>query len=61
MGGHSLTGSISGQSGSPVKESSFLNRETSVDEMDGGEKKMGDRAADSISPPPQKGGIPIRR
>ena len=60
VAGHSLTGSISGQSGSPVKESSFLNRETSIDELDG-DKQMGDRAHDSISPPPQKGGIPIRR
>jgi len=57
---HGLSGSVGGQSGSPVKESSFLNRETSADELERGEK-MGDRGADSMSPPPQKGGIPIRR
>ncbi|TVY50491.1 mRNA stability protein [Lachnellula cervina] len=56
---HSHSGSTAGlQSGSPVKESSFLNRETSVDEGD--DKKAGDRA-DNISPPPAKEGIPIRR
>ena len=61
VGSHSLTGGVGGgQSGSPVKESSFLNRETSIDELDGGEK-AGDRATDSISPPPQREGIPIRR
>jgi len=45
------------QSGSPVKESSFLNRETSVDELEDEQK----RGSDSVSPPPQKEGIPIRR
>jgi hypothetical protein len=48
------------QSGSPVKESSFLNRETSVDELDEKESKA-ERANDSVSPPPMKEGIPIRR
>lgn len=48
------------QSGSPVKESSFLNRETSVDEIDDKENK-GERVNDSVSPPPVKDGIPIRR
>jgi hypothetical protein len=48
------------QSGSPVKESSFLNRETSVDEIDDKENK-GERVNDSVSPPPAKDGIPIRR
>ncbi|PVH80592.1 Endosulfine-domain-containing protein [Cadophora sp. DSE1049] len=47
-------------SGSPVKESSFLNRETSADEVDDKDKK-GERAANSTSPPPAKEGIPIRR
>lgn len=47
-------------SGSPVKESSFLNRETSVDELDQKEKVAG-RLAESASPPPAKEGIPIRR
>ncbi|TVY17668.1 mRNA stability protein [Lachnellula arida] len=56
---HAHSGSTAGlQSGSPVKESSFLNRETSVDEGD--DKFAGDRA-DNISPPPAKEGIPIRR
>jgi hypothetical protein len=52
-GGHH--GSISGQqAGSPVKESSFLNRETSAD--DAGEKK------DNAEAVPEQGqGIPIRR
>jgi len=45
------------QSGSPVKESSFLNRETSVEEVDEKENK----AEKSVSPPPMKEGIPIRR
>jgi len=47
-------------SGSPVKESSFLNRETSVDELEEKEK-AGDRLNASVSPPPAKEGIPIRR
>jgi len=48
------------QSGSPVKESSFLNRETSADELE--EKEIvGERIKDSVSPPPLKEGIPIRR
>jgi len=49
-----------GQSGSPIKESSYLNRETSVDELDSEDKvKAGDDG--SVSPPPEKGGIPIRK
>ena len=48
------------QSGSPVKESSFLNRETSIDELE--EKdRSGERANDSVSPSPAQEGIPIRR
>ncbi|MCJ1485764.1 hypothetical protein MMC06_005939 [Schaereria dolodes] len=46
-----------GQSGSPVKESSFLNRETSVDDQDSGPKEAEDN---SISPPPVREGVPIR-
>jgi hypothetical protein len=54
-------GSAAGlQSGSPVKESSFLNRETSVDEIDDKENK-GERVNASVSAPPAKDGIPIRR
>lgn len=47
------------QSGSPVKESSFLHRETSVDEAE--KDTVADRVQDSASPPPAKEGIPIRR
>lgn len=56
-------GAGQGISGSPVKESSFLNRETSAEEVIGGEEKKDavDRFADSVSPPPIKEGIPIRR
>ena len=56
------------QSGSPVKESSFLNRETSIDEMEDQENqetqrstKLPSRFSESVSPPPLKEGIPIRR
>jgi len=48
------------QAGSPVKESSFLNRETSAEELEGREG-AGERGIDSVSPPPAKEGIPIRR
>jgi len=59
--GNIQLGSAGGvQAGSPVKESSFLNRETSVDEIEKDGNDF-DRAADSVSPPPVKGGIPIRR
>jgi len=47
------------QSGSPVKESSFLNRETSADELD--KENQDERENASASPPPVKEGIPIRR
>ncbi|MCJ1259573.1 hypothetical protein MMC24_007412 [Lignoscripta atroalba] len=46
-----------GQSGSPVKECSFLNRETSVDDQDAVPKESEEG---SISPPPVKEGVPIR-
>ncbi|MCJ1260849.1 hypothetical protein MMC22_000713 [Lobaria immixta] len=54
-GGFQLPG---GQSGSPVKESSFLYRQTSIDEQDQSPKKAKDQG--SISPPPVKEGGPIR-
>ena len=58
-------GSISGPSGSPVKESSFLHRATSVDDQSDGteaEKKLSDDlSAASVSPPPRREGMPIRR
>ncbi|MCJ1413445.1 hypothetical protein MMC19_007550 [Ptychographa xylographoides] len=47
----------SGQSGSPVKESSFLHREQSIDDQDPVPDQTGEAA---ISPPPQKEGVPIR-
>jgi len=53
-------GSGGAQSGSPVKESSFLNRETSVDDAEESEPTT-QRNMDSVSPPPAKEGIPIRR
>jgi len=49
------------QSGSPVKESSFLARETSVDELEEKENITAERTTTSVSPPPAKEGIPIRR
>lgn len=48
------------QSGSPVKESSFLARETSAEELEENDKNT-NRQASSISPPAAKEGIPIRR
>lgn len=57
-GNMQLGGVGGGLSGSPVKESSFLNRETSVDDA---EEKGKDASDDmSVSPPLQKGGIPIK-
>ncbi|KAI9801372.1 MAG: hypothetical protein M1825_003351 [Sarcosagium campestre] len=58
-------GGISTQSGSPVKESSFLHRETSIDDQsDDGENAVGrpenKNDEGSISPPAVKGGVPIR-
>jgi len=47
------------QAGSPVKESSFLNRETSAEEME--ERAKAGVREDNMSPPPVTGGIPIRR
>lgn len=51
------------QSGSPVKESSFLNRETSADELeaDGKDEVKQSRMQNSVSPPAVQEGIPIRR
>lgn len=55
-----MSGAGGAQAGSPVKESSFLNRETSVDELDK-DAVENSRVDDNISPPPVKEGIPIRR
>jgi hypothetical protein len=53
------------QSGSPVKESSFLNRETSAEDIETEEEgeplKAPSRFANSIGPPTAQEGIPIRR
>ena len=53
------------QSGSPVKESSFLNRETSAEDIETEEEgeplKKPKRFANSISPLTVQEGIPIRR
>lgn len=46
--------------GSPVKESSFLHRETSVDDQDANEKPAMSRLGNSVSPSPIKEGVPIR-
>ena len=51
---------------SPVKENtSFLSRGQSVDEsaeqMGDDDKKLGDAKELSVSPPPQRQGVPIRR
>lgn len=67
-------GGLGGQSRSPVKESSYLARTASVDEVDG-EEETGDRDGGegnnrkeallqqgmSISPPVAQEGLPIRR
>ncbi|KAF2220158.1 camp-regulated phospho protein/endosulfine conserved region-domain-containing protein [Elsinoe ampelina] len=51
-----------GQAGSPVKESSILQRGVSVDEQDGEEAKDDlDRNAEAVSPPPHVQGVPINR
>jgi len=61
-GNGNVGGAGGAQSGSPVKESSFLNRETSIDELEEKSKVTGSsRMAESVSPPPMKEGIPIRR
>ena len=53
------------QSGSPVKESSFLNRETSAEDIEteeeGEPSKIPSRFANNISPSTVQEGIPIRR
>jgi hypothetical protein len=76
-GGHrgSIQGMYGAQSRSPVKESSYLARTESVDEevrgdgmqgrVESGQGSKDDREAGlkemSVSPPPMKEGLPIRR
>ncbi len=56
-----------GAAGSPVKQESWLQRETSVDEVDeqstsrGGEQAQTDMGVEAVSPPAVRGGIPIRK
>ncbi|MCJ1428051.1 hypothetical protein MMC29_005958 [Sticta canariensis] len=54
-GGFPLPG---GHGGSPVKESSFLHRQTSIDEQDKSPKNAKDQVG--TSPPPVQEGVPIR-
>lgn len=51
------------QSRSPVKEGSFLQRETSAEESDTAKEGTKDKDAEdlSVSPPPAREGVPIRR
>ncbi|KAK8215088.1 hypothetical protein M8818_002098 [Zalaria obscura] len=49
-----------GQSGSPVKESSILQRGMSISDQDGEEDDL-DKAAGTVSPPPHTEGMPIRQ
>lgn len=68
--GQPIPGSISGhpgsigfQSRSPIKEASFLHRGTSVDESEGAYENGRNKDAEdlSVSPPPAREGVPIRR
>ncbi|KAI9887609.1 MAG: hypothetical protein M1823_000593 [Watsoniomyces obsoletus] len=62
-GGHTM------QSGSPVKESSFLHRETSINDQgeevitndDGNSRTEAEKPDASVSPPPVREGVPIRQ
>lgn len=66
-----MGGAGQGVAGSPVKESSYLHRETSIDEVeqerrDAAKKVMQEQNAqtggsEAISPPPQVEGMPIRK
>ncbi|GAB1198783.1 hypothetical protein APSETT444_008113 [Aspergillus pseudonomiae] len=66
--GQQIHGSISGhpvsigfQSRSPVKEGSYLQRGTSADESEGNTAALQDAKEPSVSPPPARSGVPIRR
>ncbi|PKY00937.1 Endosulfine-domain-containing protein [Aspergillus campestris IBT 28561] len=65
--GQQIPGSISGhpgsvgfQSRSPAKEGSYLQRETSAEGFESDNKDK-DAEDPSVSPPPARGGVPIRR
>lgn len=51
--------SQSGASGSPIKEGSYLARETSADDIPDTEEAVDDKL-ESVSPPSQQGAVPIR-
>ncbi|GAD95841.1 cAMP-regulated phosphoprotein family protein Igo1, putative [Paecilomyces variotii No. 5] len=67
--GQPIPGSISGhpgsvgfQSRSPIKEGSFLHRGSSLDEAEAADENTKDKEEDlSVSPPPAREGVPIRR
>ncbi|KAJ5281916.1 Endosulfine-domain-containing protein [Penicillium angulare] len=69
QGGQQIPGSISGhpgsvgfQSRSPIKEGSFLNRGTSISEGSAGPDLQDKEPREpSVSPPPAREGVPIRR
>ncbi|RHZ66210.1 endosulfine family protein [Aspergillus thermomutatus] len=54
-------GSIGFQSRSPVKEASYLQRGTSVDDSEGAADSAKEVNEPSVSPPPARDGVPIRR
>ena len=68
-----MGGAGQGVAGSPVKESSYLHRETSIDEVeqekrnaaDAAQKVMKEQNAqtgqEAVSPPAQVEGMPIRK
>ncbi|GIK02672.1 hypothetical protein Aspvir_006731 [Aspergillus viridinutans] len=59
ISGHA--GSIGFQSRSPVKEASYLQRGTSVDDSEGADDSAKEGNEPSVSPPPARDGVPIRR
>ncbi|KAJ9203863.1 hypothetical protein DTO164E3_2217 [Paecilomyces variotii] len=67
--GQPIPGSISGhpgsigfQSRSPIKEGSFLHRGSSLDELEAADETGKDKEKElSVSPPPAREGVPIRR
>jgi hypothetical protein len=66
--GQHIPGSISGhpgsigfQSRSPAKEGSFLHRGSSLSEGSAGPDEAKEAKEPSVSPPPAREGVPIRR
>lgn len=60
LSGH--PGSIGFQSRSPIRESSFLHRQTSVEDSETADQSGKDKDAEdlSVSPPPVREGVPIQ-